>query len=360
MSPRLNRLWRFAAYPQGMYAATDFRWCEEPLPPLADGEVRVRNLLLSLDPTNRAWGFPKETYMPKLEIGDVMRGIGIGIVEESRHPGFPPGAYVAGLIGWQEYLTTEVREIGGVPEISCFERDPGTPLDAYLGLYGFIGLTAYFGLFDLGQPRPGDTVVVSAAAGATGSLVAQLARIARCRVVGIAGGDEKCGWLRDELGLDAVIDYKRQSLAERLPQLCPEGIDVYYDNVGGSVLEAALENLALGARVVVAGMIAMYNDPAVAGPRNLVNLILKRARMQGFVVFDFMRDGARVARAMRDLRAWHESGRLRYRSHVVDGLEQAPKAINMLFTGENRGKLMVRIAPDPVASRRPAIGTRGA
>ncbi len=343
----VNRSWRFAAYPQGMYKPTDFRWQEEPVPALADGQFRVRNLMLSLDPTNRAWGEERDTYMPQIRIGEVMRGLGIGIVEASRHPRFPVGSYVTGLIGWQDYLTTSGLGEDGSPSVGPLPRDPRLPLEAYLGLFGFIGLTAYFGLLRIGRPVPGDTLVVSAAAGATGSLVGQIGRIMGCRVIGIAGGADKCAWLRDTLGFDAVIDYRSENVAERLAALAPDGIDVLYENVGGATFEASLDHLALGARVVVAGMIAAYNDPALPGPRNLVNLILKRASMEGFVVLDYLGEREAVQRAIRDLAAWHRSGRLQYRTHVVDGLEQAPIALNLLFTGGNRGKLMVRIAPDP-------------
>lgn len=347
MATRINRNWRFAAYPDGMYKPSDFHWQEDSVPPLQEGEILIHNLLLSLDPTNRAWGFPKETYMPQLQIGEVMRGLGIGVVVESKRAEFPPGSYVTGLIGWQDYLVTDVPEVGGVPSVGVFPRDAKVPLSTYLGLFGFIGLTAYYGLLHIGAARPGETVVVSAAAGATGSLVAQIARIRGCRVIGIAGGREKCAWLRDELQLDGVIDYKAESVAERLPALCPNGIDVYYENVGGEILEAVLDNLALNARIVVAGMISMYNQPNLPGPRNLVNLILQRGRMQGFVIFDFLRDAAAVQKAMADLAQWHHTGRLQFRTHVVEGLENAPAAVNMLFTGQNTGKLMVRINADP-------------
>lgn len=340
----VNRGWRFAAYPDGMYKPSDFTWSEQTLAPLRDGELRIRNLLLSLDPTNRAWGVPKDTYLPQLRIGDVMRGIALGIVIESRAAAFPVGTYVNGLLGWQEYCTARA----GVDPVTAFERDPGLPLSAYFGLYGHIGYTAYFGLLEVGRPRAGETLVVSAAAGATGSLVGQIGRIKGCRVIGIAGGAEKCAWLREQLGFDGVIDYKHESVPQGLDALCPDGIDVYYENVGGAILEAVLDRVNDRARIAMAGQIAVYNDPGQAGPRNLINIVLHRVRMEGFVVFDFLDDAAAVATATRELGEWYQASRLKYRTHVVEGLEQASTAVNMLFTGENHGKLMVRIAEDPL------------
>lgn len=341
MTTPVNRQWRFLRHPDGLYQPSDFEWREEAVPEVADGEVLVRNLLLSLDPTNRAWGFKEDTYMPSLAPGQVMRGLTIGVVEASRHPGFREGDYVSGITGWQDYL------VSGGGDIHGLDRDPDVPLTTYLGLLGHIGLTAHYGLLEIGRPEPGQTVVVSAAAGATGSLVGQIAGIKGCRTVGIAGGEEKCRRLTEEFGFDEAVDYKRESVVGRLAELCPDGIDIYYDNVGGELLEAALDNLAMHARIVIAGQIAMYNDQSLPGPRNLFNLISKRARMEAFVVLDFMDDAEGSAAAIRELTGWYREGRLRFRTHVIDGLENAVTAVNMLFDGSNQGKLMVRIADDP-------------
>lgn len=347
MTQALNRQWRFASYPQGRYRSSDFQWCEVALPQLAPGQVRVRNVLLSLDPTNRAWGADEDTYLPRMVPGEVMRGLGIGIVDESRNPLFPVGAYVTGLIGWQDYQITDGAPVDGIATLSLLPRDAAVPLSAYLGLFGFIGLTAYRGLFHHGRPVAGDTVLVSAAAGATGSLVGQLARIAGCRAVGIAGGAQKCARLLEEFGFDAAIDYRDGELDAALARVCPDGVDVYYDNVGGAMLETVLDHINRDARVVIAGQIAAYNDEGTAGPRNLLQLIMKRAHMEGFVVLDALADPAYVTRAMTRLTQWYRDGQLRYRTHIVDGLEAAPEAINMLFEGANEGKLMVKIAADP-------------
>ena len=268
-----------------------------------------------------------------------MRGGGIGVVEESRHADFQAGDIVQGMLGWQSYVLAD----GGA--ISKMPVTPALPLTAYMGLFGFIGATAYFGLLDIGQPKAGETLVVSAAAGAVGSLVGQIGKIKGCRVVGIAGTDEKCRWLTEELGFDAAINYKTEPVDERLKSLCPDGIDVYFDNVGGKILGIVLGQINLRARIVACGMISQYNaETPVPGPYNLINIIPQRARIEGFIIFDY---ASRYNEAFENLGKWMAEGKMQYRGDVVDGLENAPRAVNKLFDGSNNGKLVVKVSEEP-------------
>jgi NADPH-dependent curcumin reductase len=334
MSERKNRQWRLAARPVGNFKDSDFQWTEEPVRSLEDGEILVHSQYLSLDPTNRGWA-ARDTYLPAVKLGDVMRGGAIGVVEESRNSNFAVGDHVSGLLGWQEYAVVDGSGVGKLPQI------PGLPMTAHLGLFGHIGLTAYYGLLDVGQPKAGETLVVSAAAGAVGSLVGQIGKIVGCRVVGIAGTDEKCDWLTGDLGFDAAINYKKEKIAEALKRNCPNGIDVDFENVGGEILDALLLQINLGARISLCGMISQYNAVEGApGPSNLFMLIVKRARMQGFLVSDYMN---RAAEAISQLGKWYLEGKIKYRVDVVEGLEQAPTAVNKLFDGSNTGKLVVKI-----------------
>ncbi len=335
MTERMNRQWRLAARPVGMFKDSDFQWTQEPVRELKEGELLVHNKYLSLDPTNRGWANEMDTYLPAVKLGDVMRGGTIGVVEESKNPNFNVGDHVSGLLGWQEYAISDGTGIGKLPEI------PGMPLTAHLGLFGHIGLTAYYGLLDVGQPKAGETLVVSAAAGAVGSLVGQIGKIVGCRVVGIAGADEKCRWLTDDLGFDAAINYKQENVFEALKRECPNGIDVDFENVGGEILESVLALINLGARISMCGMISQYNaTDRRAGPSNLFMLIVKRARMQGFLVSDYM---SRAGEAMTALGRWYVEGKIKYRVDVVEGLEQTPRAVNKLFDGSNQGKLVVKV-----------------
>ena len=331
----MNRQWRLAARPVGMFKDSDFQWTQEPVRELKEGELLVHNEYLSLDPTNRGWANEMDTYLPAVKLGDVMRGGVIGVVEESKNPNFKVGDHVSGLLGWQEYAISDGTGIGKLPEIQ------GMPLTAHLGLFGHIGLTAYYGLLDVGQPKAGETLVVSAAAGAVGSLVGQIGKIVGCRVVGIAGADEKCRWLTDDLGFDAAINYKQENVFEALKRECPNGIDVDFENVGGEILESVLALINLGARISLCGMISQYNaTDRRAGPSNLFMLIVKRARMQGFLVSDYM---SRAGEAMIALGRWYAEGKIKYRVDVVEGLEQTPRAVNKLFDGSNQGKLVVKV-----------------
>ena len=335
MNERTNRQWLLASRPEGMVTPSDFELRESAVPEVGDGEFLVRNLYLSLDPAMRTWMTDRPSYVPPVALGEVMRGMCTAEVVESRNPGFEQGDTLVGLFGWQDYAVAK-----GDWSISKVPAD--TPPTWPLSVLGITTLTAYFGLKEIAKPVEGETVAVSGAAGATGSVAAQLARAWGCRTIGIAGGPEKCDWLTGELGLDGAIDYKSEDVRARLRELCPEGIDVFWDNVGGTTLEAGLSNLAMHARVVLCGAIANYNSDRIPpGPRNYMNLLVKRARMEGFVVFDYM---DRAHEAFAELTPMIRDGRLRHREDVRDGLERAPEALVDLYTGDNTGKLLVRIA----------------
>ena len=339
MTAKVNRQWRLAARPVGMFKETDFQLTESPIPGPNEGEILVRNIYLSLDPTNRGWANDVATYLPAIGIGDVMRGGAIGVVEQSRNADFKEGTIVSGLLGWQNYAVSDGKGITALPRL------PGVPLTAFMGLFGHIGLTAYYGLLDVGKPKAGETLVVSAAAGAVGSLVGQIGKIVGCHVVGIAGGEEKCRWITEELGFDAAIDYKAEPVLEGLKKHCPKGIDVYFENVGGEILDVVLSLINIGARIPLCGLISQYNaTKPVPGPYNFVQLIIKRARIEGFLVSDYSN---RAQEAMTDLGKWLMEGRLKYRVDVVDGIEQTPQAVNKLFDGSNKGKLVVKLSEEP-------------
>ena len=338
MTDRINRQWRLAARPQGLIKETDFQWLEEPLRSIEDGEVLVRNIYLSLDPANRGWVREGASYVEPVEIGDVMRGLTIGVVEMSRNHRFSEGDIVAGTIGWQDY---GISDGAGLRVIQ-----PGPlPLTAFLGLFGMVGLTAYFGLLDVGQPQAGETLVVSGAAGAVGSIVGQIGKIVGCRVVGIAGSDAKCAWLTDELGFDAAVNYKTENVFRKLRKHCPDGIDVIFENVGGEILDAELMWINDFARVVICGLISGYNaTEPVPGPYSFPMVLIRRARVEGFIAIDYM---DRAAEAVQKMSEWHAEGRLSYRVDVYDGLETAPRNINRLFDGSHDGKLIIKVSDEP-------------
>jgi NADPH-dependent curcumin reductase len=331
-----NRRWVLVSRPKGMPVRDDFALREEPVPAIGEHEFLVRNLYLSCDPAQRAW-MSRDTYIPAIPIGDVMHSGATGQVVASRHPGFREGDLVSGMFGWQDYA---VSDGGGFVPVT--KLPPGVPIPTCMSVLGITGLTAYFGMLEVGEPGPGEHVLVSGAAGATGGVAAQLAKLRGARVVGIAGGPEKCAWLTGELGLDAAIDHRAGSVQRCIAELFPQGVNVYFDNVGGEILDAALAHLAIGARIVLCGAIATYNDTESSpGPRNYTNLIVRRARMQGFLVTDH---APRFAEAAADLARWAAAGKIRDRVDVVEGLENAPDALRRLFTGENFGKQLVRIA----------------
>ena len=335
MSATTNRQWRLASRPVGMVSESNFDFVEEPVGELGEGEYRVRNLYISFDPAMRGWMEDRPSYIPPVQIGEVMRAGTVGEVVESRHPDFAEGDRVQGLFGWQEYA------VGGRGLAQGTKVPEGMPITWPLGVCGITGLTAYFGLLDLGRPEPGETVLVSGAAGATGSVAAQIAKLKGCRVVGIAGGPSKCGLLTDELGLDAAIDYKGENVQARIAETCPGGVDVYFDNVGGPILDAALANLAQRARVVLCGGISGYNEKEPPpGPRNLMNLVIQRARMEGFIVIDYM---ARFPEATAELAEWVRSGRIQHREDIQEGIENAVQTFLRLFRGQNTGKQLLKL-----------------
>lgn len=329
-----NQQFRLATRPTGLPDRDTWELTEEPVPDPGEGAIVIQSLYISLDPAMRTWLNEGASYVPPVGVGEVMRALGVGRVIASRDPGFQEGDHVTGLLGVQRYAVLPAE---GMVKVS----EDLAPLPAYLNALGIPGMTAYFGLLDVGRPSAGDTVAVSAAAGAVGSLAGQIAKIKGCRAVGIAGGADKCRLLTEEYGFDAAIDYKQQDVAGELRRLCPDGLDIYFDNVGGEILEAALRNLARGARIVICGAVSQYNERSFSGPRNYMNLLVKRARMEGFVVFDFAR---RYAEAAREIGAWLGDGRLRSREHIVDGLEAFPEALLMLYRGENTGKLVLGLA----------------
>ncbi|MFY9910895.1 MAG: NADP-dependent oxidoreductase [Candidatus Sulfotelmatobacter sp.] len=329
-----NHKFLLAARPVGMPKRSDWNFVEEPVRDPAEGELLVQVLYISLDPAMRGWINDVRSYVPPVQIGEVMRALGIGVVKASRNPAFGAGDYVSGGFGVQEYALTDGQRVRKVdPKVA--------PLPKHLSLLGMTGMTAYFGLLDTGQPKPGDTVVVSAAAGAVGSIVGQIAKIKNCRAVGIAGGPEKCAYILHELGFDAAIDYKSEDVKESLQKHCPKGIDVYFDNVGGTILEGALSRLARGARIVICGAISQYNNTGPAtGPRNYMSLLTNRASMKGMLVMDY---ADRFAQAGAEMAGWMAEGKLKSREHIVEGLATFPETLLKLFTGENSGKLMLKV-----------------
>ena len=328
---------RLVARPEGLPEPSNFEVSQAAVPEPGEGEVLVRVVYLSLDPAMRGWMTDRKSYIEPVGLGDVMRGLVVGEVLESKADGFAPGDRVSGALGWRTHAVAKPKELQKIP------ADP--PLPLFLGPLGMTGLTAYFGLLNIGQPKAGETVLVSAAAGAVGSVVGQIAKIEGCRVVGIAGGPEKCAWIREELGFDAAVDYKGGNLDKDLQEACPKGIDIYFDNVGGEILDSALRLLRRGARIPLCGAISGYNaTEPVPGPYNYLSLLINRARMEGFIVFDY---APRYGEALAKLGQWVAEGKIQSRSTVVEGLENAPAALNRLFDGSHDGKLMVQVGAEP-------------
>jgi NADPH-dependent curcumin reductase CurA len=330
----VNHKFELAARPVGMPKAEDWNYTEAAVPDPGAGEVLVRILYISLDPAMRGWMTDAPSYVPPVQIGEVMRALAGGEVIASNHDGFAVGDHVTGLLGVQEYALA--------PGEGLLKVDTGlASLPVYLGALGMPGLTAYFGLLDIGQPTEGDTVVVSGAAGAVGGIVGQIAKLKGCRVVGIAGGAEKCTHVLEDLGFDATIDYKAQSVSEELAKHCPDGIDIYFDNVGGEILDAALAHLARHARVVICGAISQYNNTGkINGPSNYLALLVKHASMTGFVVTDYF---ARYQEGARELGGWVAAGKIRTREDIASGLETFPQTLLRLYKGENTGKLVLQV-----------------
>lgn len=337
---QVNRQWLLANRPKGTLSTDNFELCEAPIPEpnYAAGEVLVKNLYVAFDAAMRGWMSLKPSYMPPVEIGEPMRSFNVAQVVRSENPKLPVGALLQGMYNWQEYATVcptdsmPYRKLGG-----------GISPEMALGVLGGSSTTAYWGLLDVGQPKEGETVVVSGAAGATGSVAAQIAKIKGCRVIGIAGGPEKCQWLLEQCGLDGAIDYKNESVNDRLKELCPDGIDVFFDNVGGSILEAAINSIANYGRIVLCGAISISNSKASrvgTGPGNLVNLIIRRVRMQGFIALDYY---DRMEEALEKLAVWALEGRFAFRSDIQEGFENIPTTFMRLFEGKNHGKQLLKL-----------------
>jgi NADPH-dependent curcumin reductase CurA len=334
MSETVNRQILLVEKPSGKLGPEHFKLTTATLPSPRDGEVLLRVRYISLDAANRAW-MHGATYRSAVEANTVMAGGGIAEVVETKAPGFAPGDLVFADTGWQDYATLPAKQLAKLPRVE--------PMSHLLSVFGIAGLTAYFGLLDIGKPKAGETVVVSAAAGSVGSLVGQIAKIKGCRVVGIAGGKEKCNWLTAELGFDAAVDYKDGAVFKALRAAAPNGIDVYFDNVGGDILEACLPLMNLRGRIACCGAISQYDGaPSEHGPRGVPGLIVvKRLIMQGFIVMDFM---DQREHAIAELNGWVASGRLKVQEDIIDGLENTPGALIGLLAGENRGKRMIRVS----------------
>lgn len=330
-----NGAFVLAARPIGLPKAGDWQFVEQPICEPGDGEVLVQVLYLSIDPAMRGWMSARKSYAPPVNVGEVMRALGVGRVVQSRHPRFNEGDYVSGVPGVQQYACLSGDALMKV--------DPSlAPLPQFVSVLGMTGMTAYFGLLEIGKPQSGQTVVVSAASGAVGSIAGQIAKIKGCRVVGIAGGAEKCRYIREELDFDAAIDYRADNVFADIREHCPAGIDVYFDNVGGEILDACLANLAMHARVVICGAISQYNEESeTRGPANYMSLLVSRARMEGFLVTDYY---SRYPEAVREMAGWLREGKLRSREEIVQGIGRFPETLLRLFTGDHLGKLILQVA----------------
>lgn len=331
----VNRVWRLRKRPVGDLTNDVLSFEQEQIPTVGDGQFLVRLNYLSLDPTNRIWMSDMDQYMPPVELDAPMRGLLCGTVTESKNPDFAVGDIVSGLGVWADYqignpaMLNKLGDTGPLPVVDAF------------GTFALVGPTAYFGLLDIGKPQEGETVVVSGAAGAVGSIVGQIAKIKGCRAVGIAGSDEKCTWITQDLGFDAAINYKTENVAEALKKACPNGIDVYFDNVGGSILDACLKQMNLRGRIPTCGLISGYNESEpVPGPYNYGMMLMQRLHIEGFIVTDF---APRYPEAIAALGKWMAEGKIKVRQDVYDGLENALDHLKKLFTGENKGKLIVRV-----------------
>ena len=330
----MNHQFRLATRPVGLPKASDWSYVEEPIPEPKDGQILIKILFLSLDPAMRGWMNEGKSYIPPVGIGEVMRAGAAGRVIVSKNSAFTVGDHVVGALGIQEFAVADGKGLTKV-DVKL------APLPVYLGTLGMPGMTAYFGLLDVGQPKEGNTVVVSGAAGAVGSVVGQIGKIKGCRVVGIAGGKDKCQYVVNELGFDACIDYKEEDVKKSLREQCPKGVDVYFDNVGGDILDAVLTQITCGARIVICGAISQYNNTTpVKGPSNYLSLLVNRASMRGMVVFDY---ASQYATAAKEMAGWMAAGKLKSREHIVEGLKTFPETLLMLFKGENQGKLVLKV-----------------
>ncbi|MCF8466693.1 MAG: NADP-dependent oxidoreductase [Sneathiella sp.] len=336
MSPT-NKQYRLKARPVGMPKDSDWEFTTGALPEIGADEVLVKNHYCSLDPAMRGWMNEGRSYIPPVKIGAVMRAGTVGEVIASNSPDFKAGDFASGTLGIQQYAKAPAKELTKVdPKLA--------PIENYLGGLGMPGLTAYFGLLDVGAVKEGDTVLVSGAAGAVGSLVGQIAKIKGARAVGIAGGADKCAYVVGELGFDACVDYKSESFVQDLKEPLKTGVDVYFDNVGGEILDIALARINRHARIVICGAISQYNNTTpMYGPRNYINLLVHHARMEGFVVFDYL---SRYGEGVKELATWYSQGKLKFRNQIETGIENFPSVLLMLFKGENTGKLVLKVIED--------------
>lgn len=334
-----NRQFRLKARPSGRVTSDNFDFVEENIPELAKDQILVRTIYLSLDPTNRIWMSDMDQYLPPVQIGEVMRGLGIGKIVKSNNSKFKEGSYVSGVLGWQEYVISDGR--GAFP-LTVLPKLPGLSLEIMAGPAGMTGLTAYFGFYEIGKPKDGETLVVSAAAGAVGSIVGQLGKIAGMRVVGIAGGEEKCNWLLNELKFDAAVDYKKPDWKQQLENATPNGVDINFENVGGEIMEAVYKRMNLHSRFVLCGLISGYNDTDDTRSRlSMAPAVMKRIKMEGFIITDYV---SRFQEAAMKIVMWIAAGKIKHKQTIVDGLENAPEALNKLFDGGNIGKLLIKVS----------------
>ncbi|MDP3754340.1 NADP-dependent oxidoreductase [Polaromonas sp.] len=336
-----NHQVRLASRPVGLPTRANWSFSSEPVAEPGPGGVLVKTLFLSLDPAMRGWMNEGKSYIPPVEIGAVMRAGGVGKVIASNNPAFAVGDYVNAGLDVQEYCLIPEAQI---KRSGMFKIEARMGLTSWLNVLGMPGMTGYFGLMDVGQPKPGETVVVSGAAGAVGQTVGQIARLKGCRVVGIAGGKAKCDWVVQELGFDACIDYKAGDVKAGLKEHCPKGVDIYFDNVGGDILDAVLTRITRGARIIICGAISQYNNTTpVKGPANYLSLLVNRARMEGIVVFDY---ADRYPQAIAEMAGYLKEGKMKSKEDVVDGLETFPETLLKLYNGENFGKLVLRVAKE--------------
>ena len=331
-----NQKWILKERPNGLVKKSDFDLIEEEITDIKSGEILVKNSYLSFDPTQRMWLTDLPGYLPPVQIDEVVRAGGVGEVIESKNDDYKVGDLVMGLVGWQQYCVSSCKpeeRLRIVPNI--------VPMPTLLNVLGTTGITAYYGLVELGKPKKGETVLISGAAGATGSVAAQIAKIHGCKVIGIAGGEKKCGWLKEECGIDHVIDYKNSDVKVELPKIATEGIDIYFDNVGGPLLEDVIWYININARILLCGAISSYTSNDISpGPMNLFNLIIKRATIQGFLVLDYL---PKAENAINDISAWLMEGKLKHIEDIQEGLENCPDTLNRLFTGKNYGKQLLKI-----------------
>ena len=325
-----------ASRPEGLPDDSTWNIVQNEIPELEDGQLLIRTIYVSLDPAMRGWIRDVRSYLPPVQIDEVMRAGAVGQVVASKHSDFQEGDYVNGWTGVQSYAVSNGENLYKVQKGLA-------PMPTYLSTLGMPGFTAYFGLLRVGKPVAGDTVLISGAAGAVGSVVGQIAKIKGCRVVGIAGSPEKCKYIKDELGFDEAIDYKNEDVKEGIKRTCPKGINVYFDNVGGEILEAALGRLAFGARVAICGAISQYNNTAIKGPANYLSLLVNRASMEGFVVIDYTKD---YGTAAREMGGWMAEGKLKAKEFIVDGIENFPNALLRLFNGNKMGKLVLKVGEE--------------